>query len=251
MILFAYSKLICDKECGMNSLQNNLPLSHALFGTTEIDETRSSIIKKTYLLLSLSVGAAITGGFIGIQSPAIINFFGSTIGWILAIVALNAIPYIALACKSNPVLGTLALIGDGLISGLILAPVLFMASVVAPDIVPAALILTGIVFGGVTISVMITKVKFSAPRGLMTGLFFAILGVIILNMFLNIGFLGIIISGAIGIFGVFILVNATSQVLNDPQFDEPVAGALMLFAGLFNVFVAILHILLAFTGRDD
>jgi FtsH-binding integral membrane protein len=28
-------------------------------------------------------------------------------------------------------------------------------------------------------------------------------------------------------------------------------GALMLFAGLFNVFVAILHILLAFTGRDD
>ena len=60
-----------------------------------------------------------------------------------------------------------------------------------------------------------------------------------------------IISGAIGIFGVFILVNATSQVLNDTQFNEPVAGALMLFAGLFNVFVAILHILLAFTGRDD
>ena len=51
--------------------------------------------------------------------------------------------------------------------------------------------------------------------------------------------------------GVFILVNATSQVLNNPEYDEPTMGALMLFAGLFNVFVAILHILLAFTGRDD
>ncbi|MEC7882524.1 MAG: Bax inhibitor-1 family protein [Verrucomicrobiota bacterium] len=235
----------------MNSLQNNLPLSHGLFGTTEIDEAKSATIKKTYLLLSLSVASAIAGGFAGIQSQAVVNFFGSTIGWIVAMVALNAIPYVALACRNNPALGTLALIGDGFISGLVLAPVLFMARIYAPDIVPAALILTAIVFGGVTISVMITKVQFSAPRGLMTGLFFAILGIIVLNMFLNIGFLGMLISGAIGIFGVFVLVNATSQVLNNREFNEPVAGALMLFAGLFNVFVAILHILLALTGRND
>jgi FtsH-binding integral membrane protein len=126
-----------------------------------------------------------------------------------------------------------------------------MASVVAPDIVPAALILTAIVFAGVTFTVMITKAQFSAPRGLMTGMFFAIIGVIVLNMFLDMTFLSMIIAGAIGIFGVFILVNATSQVLNNPEYNEPVAGALMLFAGLFNVFVAILHILLAFAGRDD
>ena len=82
-------------------------------------------------------------------------------------------------------------------------------------------------------------------------MFFAIIGVVVLNMFLEIGFLGMLISGAIGIFGVFVLVNATSQVLNNPEYHEPVAGALMLFAGLFNVFVAILHLLLAFAGRDD
>jgi hypothetical protein len=133
----------------------------------------------------------------------------------------------------------------------VLAPVLYMARVVAPDIVPAALILTAIVFAGVTATVMITQVRFSAPRGLAAGLFFAIIGVVILNMFLNIGFLGMVISGVIGIFGVFVLVNATSQVLNNPEYHEPVAGALMLFAGLFNVFVAILHLLLMFAGRDD
>ena len=235
----------------MSALQNNIPLTQGLFGTTELDEARSAAIKKTYALLSLSVIAAVAGGFIGSRTPVLVQFFSTWMGWIVAMIALNAIPYVAMACRHNPVMGTLALIGDGLVAGLVLAPVLFMANVVAPDIVPAALVLTAIVFAGVTSAVMLTKVQFSAPRGLMAGMFFAIIGVIVLNMFLNIGFLGMIIAGAIGIFGVFILVNATSQVLNNPEYDEPVAGALMLFAGLFNVFVAILHLLLVFAGRDD
>ena len=235
----------------MSTLQNNIPVTQGLFGTTDLDEARSAAIKKTYALLSLSVVSAIVGGFIGSKSPALIQFFSTWIGWIVAMVALNAIPHMAMACRNNPVMGTLALIGDGLVAGLVLAPVLYMASVVAPDIVPAALVLTAIVFAGVTAAVMITKVQFSAPRGLMIGMFFAIIGVIVLNMFLNIGPFGMLISGAIGIFGVFILVNATSQVLNNPEYDEPVVGALMLFAGLFNVFVAIIHLLLAFAGRDD
>ena len=235
----------------MSTLQNNIPVTQGLFGTTDLDEARSAAIKKTYALLSLSVVSAIVGGFIGSKSPTLIQFFSTWIGWIVAMVALNAIPHMAMACRNNPVMGTLALIGDGLVAGLVLAPVLYMASVVAPDIVPAALVLTAIVFAGVTAAVMITKVQFSAPRGLMIGMFFAIIGVIVLNMFLNIGPFGMLISGAIGIFGVFILVNATSQVLNNPEYDEPVVGALMLFAGLFNVFVAIIHLLLIFTGRDD
>ena len=235
----------------MSTLQNNISVTQGLFGTTDLDEARSAAIKKTYALLSLSVVSAIVGGFIGSNSPALVQFFSTWMGWIVAMIALNAIPHMAMACRNNPVMGTLALIGDGLVAGLVLAPVLFMASVVAKDIVPAALVLTAIVFAGVTAAVMITKVQFSAPRGLMIGMFFAIIGVIVLNMFLEIGPLGMLISGAIGIFGVFILVNATSQVLNNPEYDEPVVGALMLFAGLFNVFVAIIHLLLAFTGRDD
>jgi len=235
----------------MSTLQNNIPVTQGLFGTTDLDEARSAAIKKTYALLSLSVVSAIVGGFIGSSTPALVQFFASIPGWIVAMIALNAIPHMAMACRNNPVMGTLALIGDGLVAGLVLAPVLFMASVVAKDIVPAALVLTAIVFAGVTAAVMITKVQFSAPRGLMIGMFFAVIGVIVLNMFLEIGPLGMLISGAIGIFGVFILVNATSQVLNNPEYDEPVVGALMLFAGLFNVFVAIIHLLLAFTGRDD
>ena len=48
--------------------------------------------------------------------------------------------------------------------------------------------------------------------------------------------------------GVCILVYATSDVLNNPQADSPIPGALILFAGLFNVFVSILNLLLR-SGR--
>ena len=69
-------------------------------------------------------------------------------------------------------------------------------------------------------------------------------------MFLNIGFLGMLIAGAIGIFGVVLLVHATSEVLNNPEYNEPVMGSLMLFAGIFNIFYSLLYLLYAF-GRDD
>ena len=107
-----------------------------------------------------------------------------------------------------------------------------------------ALLITGFVFVGVSAYVMTSRRTFSAPRGLMAGLFFAIIGAVILNSFLNIGIIGILISFAIGAFGVFILVFATSSVLKTPYADSPIPGALMLFAGVFNVFVATLNILL-------
>jgi len=111
--------------------------------------------------------------------------------------------------------------------------------------------ITALVFAAVTAYVMTTKRTFSAPKGLGFGIFVSIVAAIILNSYLNIGILGVLISGAIGIFGVCILVFATSDVLNNPEADSPIPGALMLFAGLFNIFVAALNILLAFTGGDD
>jgi modulator of FtsH protease len=148
-------------------------------------------------------------------------------------------------------LGVSALVLDGFVSGLILAPMLFLANAYAPDVVPSALAITGLIFAGVTAYVMTTKKSFNAPFGLISGMFFASIGIILLNMFLGYPLLSLIIAGAIGIIGLLILLNATSQILNNPEFNDPLAGALMLFAGLFNIFIAVIHILMAFTGRDD
>ena len=50
--------------------------------------------------------------------------------------------------------------------------------------------------------------------------------------------------------GILILVYATSDILHDTSMDSPIIGALMLFAGLFNVFTMVIHLLMAFGGDD-
>jgi modulator of FtsH protease len=164
-------------------------------------------------------------------------------------VLLNAIPRVAMAARHNPVLGVTALVADGFVSGLVLAPILRFASLYAPGTIQLAMMMTLIVFGAITMFVMVSRRTFSAPRGLMLGISISIIAAIVLNAFMNIGLLGILIAAGIGILGVCILVYATSEVLNNPEADSPIPGALILFAGLFNVFVAILNILLRLDRR--
>jgi len=220
-----------------------------LFGTTTLTGDRAETIKKTYLLLGLSVAGAYCGGYLAAQSDFLVGLFSGWIGWIMAMLLLNLIPRVAMAARHNPVLGVTALVGDGFVSGLVLAPILRFASLYAPGTIQIAMLMTLVVFGAVTLFVMSSGRTFSAPRGLMIGISISIVAAIVLNAFLNIGLLGILIAAGIGILGVCILVYATSDVLNNPAADSPIPGALILFAGLFNVFVAILNILLRMNRR--
>ena len=220
-----------------------------LFGTTQLSSTRAETIKKTYMLLGLSVAGALAGGYVGAQSDALVKLFTGWLGWILAMLLLNFIPRIAIAARHNPDLGVTALLFDGFVSGLVLAPILRIASLYAPGTIQTAMLMTLIVFGAVTLFVMSSNRTFSAPRGLMLGISISVIAAMVLNAFLHIGLLGMLIAAGIGIFGVCILMYATSDVLHNPNADSPIPGALILFAGLFNVFVAILNIFLRLDRR--
>jgi modulator of FtsH protease len=220
-----------------------------LFGTTALTGTRAETIKQTYLLLGLSVAGAFCGGYLGAQSDLLASLFTGWLGWILAMVLLNFIPRVAIAARHNPVLGVTALAADGFVSGLVLAPMLRFASRFAPGTIEIAMMMSLVVFGSITLFVMLSKRTFSARRGVMFGVFVSIIAAMALNAFLHIGLLGMLIAAGIGVFGVFILVYATSDVLHNPDADSPIPGALILFAGLFNVFVAILNIVLGMNRR--
>jgi modulator of FtsH protease len=224
---------------------STLSFSEKLFGTTVLDGDRALLAKKTYALLLVSVAMAGLGGYTCVTSPAMMSFFFRPVGWIVALVLLNVVPYFALwASRQNPGLGIVALAADGFVSGLALGPLLAIAAYVSPGTIPAALAVTGGVFVAVTAYVMFSKEKFSAPAGLLTGMFFALILAMFVNMFIQMTALGLVITIGIGIFGVVSLVYATSDVLNNPDYDNPVQGALMLFAALFNVFVTALRLLL-------
>jgi modulator of FtsH protease len=225
-----------------------------LSASTHLTERQAAVIKQTYVLFGLAVVSALAGGSIGASSETLARFFSGWMGWLVAIVALNAIPYIAMSVRHNALLGVLALFADGFLAGIILSPILFYASRVAPDMITAALGITAIVFLAITGYVFFSGRTFSAPRGLMIGMFVSIMAAVVLNSFMNIGWLGMLISAGIGIMGVVALVTSTSGVLNSPDSDSPIPGALALFAGVFNIFVAALNILLRLAGgggRND
>lgn len=230
---------------------STLSFSEKLFGTTVLDGDRAILAKKTYALLLVSVVMAAVGGYTCATSPTMISFFIRPWGWISALVLLNVVPMVAMwASRQSPALGIVALAADGFVSGIALGPLLAVANYLAPNTIPAALAVTGGVFAVVTGYVMFSKEKFSAPAGLLTGMFFALIIAMFVNSFYHLSGLGLLITIGIGIFGVISLVYATSDVLNNPEYDNPVQGALMLFAALFNIFVTALRLLLRFSSRD-
>ena len=232
----------------------NQPLSMTeRFGhSVELSQDRSELIKGTYHYLLYGVLAAAVGAYFGSQSETVLGLMSSPLGWIGALVILNVLPMIAVKARHNPVTGFLALLADGFFAGLVLGPVIFIAGAMATgtNIVLNAILLTGAVFGTVTLAVMTSGKRYEAKRGLIAGIFVAILAAMALNFFMPTGILGILISIAVGVMGVMILVYATSDVLYDETIDHPIIGAVMLFAGLFNVFSAIINLLMAFGGDD-
>jgi modulator of FtsH protease len=234
----------------MNPTNPNSSVFDRMSATTVLTAAQAAVIKQTYALFGVAVVAAMAGGFVGATTPVIVHFFSSWVGWIIAMIGLNFVPRIAMSARGNSALGTAALVFDGFFAGLCLAPILWFASIKAPVMISAALGITAIVFLAITGYVFTSGRTFSAPRGLMIGLFFSLIGAIVLNGFLNIGFLGILIAVGIGAVGVIALVTSTSAILQSGDADTAIPGALALFAGVFNVFVATLNILLSLFGGD-
>jgi|WetSurMetagenome_2_1015567.scaffolds.fasta_scaffold218466_2 modulator of FtsH protease len=232
----------------MSQYNPNMSAMDRLTATTVLSGEQAAVIKQTYILFGIAVISAIAGGYVGATSETLARFFSNWIGWVIAMIALNVVPMIAMAARRNPLLGTGALVFDGFLSGIVLSPILWLASTINPVLIVAALGITGIVFVGITGFIFVSGRTYSAPRGLMIGIFVSVVGAMLLNGFLHMGPLGILISAGIGVLGVIALISSTSAVLGSPDADSPIPGALALFAGVFNIFVATLSILLRLFG---
>lgn len=233
------------------------PLStqERLWTTISLSPDRAELIRATYRYLCISCAAAMAGGWVGYQLEPWVQFMCTWPGWITAMILINILPNLALRfSRSDPMKASLALAADGFVSGMVLAPLIFIAMILSvgslgPNLVQQALVITAVIFGAVTFAVYKSGQHYSAPRAMMMGIFFAIAGAILINgVFLHSGLVGTLITAGIGIFGTMTLVYSTSGVLHDPEYDNPVYGAVTLFAGLFMVFQAVLRILMMFAG---
>lgn len=226
----------------------------ASFADPTESRRRTQMLHTTYLYLSVAVAGAMAGAWFGAHSEAYLSLVFSAGMWffIPLMIMINVIPALALAvAEKAPRFAIPALAFDGLISGLALAPLVFVGLVYSGseasgggNFVSTAVVITGAIFAAITAYVHLNKTEFKVSSAVMWGIFGFAIVCIPLNMFLQSSLLSMIVSGVIGIFGAIQLAMATSTIVTNPQFNSPAAGALMLFAGLFNLFQAILHLLI-------
>lgn len=219
---------------------------------------RRDMLHTTYLYLAVAVAGAMGGAWLGAHNETFLKlaFNSGIFFWIGIMIVINMLPRIAInIAQTKPRMAVPALAVNGFVSGLALAPLVFLGLMLSKqnvdggNIVSTACVVTGAIFAAITAYVHMNKTKFETGNALAAGLFgFAVIAVPA-NMFLHSTMLGLLISGAIGMIGAYQLAKTTSMMVNDPNYNQPAAGALMLFAGVFNLFQAILSLLLS-GGRD-
>ncbi len=133
---------------------------------------------------------------------------------------------------------------------IVFAPLLVVALIVSgPTLIVDAVLLSGMLFTGLTAIVFFTKTDFSFLKSVLVVAGFVSLGLIVCSIVFGFN-LGLAFSaGMIAVAGGAILYD-TSRMLNEHKSDEYVAAALELFASMALLLWYVIRLLLAFGRRS-
>jgi modulator of FtsH protease len=221
-------------------------------------------VRRVYLLLTVGILFAAAGGMTALYAgaPVAIDARGGSLvvppvvafelqhGFVMIAVFLAAF-FAANFARTRPGLNVAALFGFTFITGLFLAPSIFIAQAMAtagqtldPSPVRDAFLLSAITFGGLTGYCFVTKRDFSfMGAALSTGLW-VVIGASILGMLFHSSALSLAVASvSVLLFAGYILYD-TSRILRAGSGDA-VGAALSLFLDVINLFLALLRILSA------
>ncbi len=214
-------------------------------------DARSAFLRRTYTHLFLAVAGfvafelflfnaglalPIARGMLSVPWLLILGGF-MVAGWLARSVAASA---------AAPALQYAALGGYVVAQGLIFVPVLVIAHLRMPGVLPAAALTTLIAFAALTAVVFVTRKDFSFMRGILT--WGGILALVLIVAAALFGFeLGVFFSVAMVAFAGAAILYDTSNVLHHYPEDRAVGAALELFASVALLFWYILRL---FMGRS-
>ena len=223
----------------------------AVVKTRESILATNKVLKNTYMLLSATLlfsalMAFVGGAVVPYQNVAMVSI-GSTIG------AFVILFFVLPRYEESSGIG--GLVVTFLFTGLLgfgLGPLLSMImqySANGAQIVSTALGGTGVIFLALSGYVLMTRKDFSFLAGfLFAGLIIVILAAI-MAMFMNITGLSLIVNVAVlFLFSGFILFD-TSRIIHGGE-DNYIRATVGLYINIYNIFTALLHILMSFSGND-
>jgi len=212
---------------------------------------QNKVLRNTYMMLSLTMVPTVIGAFIGTSidlsfmaaSPIMsaLLMFGAMLGMLFAVSALR-----------NSVWGIAALLGFTLMAGIFLGPILQVALHLknGAQLIGMAAGGTGIIFFSLATLATVTKKDFSfMGKFLFIGLILLIVASLA-NLFFQIPALSLTLSAiAVLIFSAYILFDV-SRIVNGGETNYLMA-TLALYLDLYNLFINLLSLLMAFVGERD
>ncbi|MFO1412336.1 MAG: Bax inhibitor-1/YccA family protein [Burkholderiales bacterium] len=214
--------------------------------------SQNTVLRNTYWLLALSMLPTIAGAFVGMQfnffslfkaAPVMapLLMFGVMLGSLFLVTVLR-----------NSAWGVAALFGFTFIAGVCLTPILTVALGMrnGGQLVGLAGGMTAAIFFTLAAVATITKKDFSfMGKFLFIGLVLLIVASLA-NIFFQIPALSVTISAiAVLIFSAYILFDL-SRIIHGGETNY-IMATLSLFLDVYNIFVSLLNLLMAFSGQRD
>ncbi|CAG0995331.1 Modulator of FtsH protease YccA [Burkholderiales bacterium] len=221
-------------------------------GTDSLTAERNRVLRNTYWLLALSLLPVVGGAWLGMQLNFVSFFmaapimtplvmFGAMIGMLFVVTLLR-----------NSAWGVAALLGFTFVSGVFLTPILSVAAGLrnGGQLVALAGGMTAAIFFAMATIATVTKRDFSfMGKFLFIGLVLVIVAALA-NLFFQVPALSLTISSiAVLLFSAYLLYDV-SRIVNGGETNY-VMATLGIFLSLYNIFVSLLHLLMAFSGQRD
>lgn len=219
--------------------------------TQEMSLQHNKVLRSTYLLLALSMVPTVIGALLGVQmkfsffagSPMIsfMVFLGIAFGFMWGIERTK-----------NSGMGVVLLLGFTFFMGLMLSRILQVALGFSNggSLIAMAAGGTGAIFFTLAGVATVTKKDFSfLGNFLFVGMVVVLLAALA-NVFFQIPALSLVISAvAVLIFSAYILYDI-SRIVNGGE-DNYITATLAVYLDVYNVFVSLLNLLMAFSGERD
>jgi FtsH-binding integral membrane protein len=214
-------------------------------------EERSDFIKKTYLHLGGAILLFVALETALLKSPLSTDLMkalaSSRSSWLVVLIAFMAVGYLAEYWARSARSTAMQYAGLALYvvaETIIFCPLLYIAAYYTDgSVIPKAGVITGVVFAGLTASVLLTGKDFSFMGQILRVAGFVALGTIIASLLFGFS-LGTVFSGLMVALAAGYILYDTSNVMHHYPIGSHVAAALALFAAVALLFWYILRILM-------
>jgi len=225
---------------GINTNQN----AHSATTTgraTGISADAMQVLRNTYMLLGMTLAFSAVIAFFSMNAPHP--------GFLITIVGYIGLLFATYKLKNSPwgIVTCFALTG---FMGYTLGPIIgAYVAAGASQIVAQALTLTAVAFVCLSATALITKKDFSFLGSFLTAGAFVLIGAMLLAFFMQSSVLHLAVSAGFTVFASIMILFETSRIINGGERNYIIA-TVGLYVAIYNLFVSLLHLLMAFSGED-